>query len=67
MEFTAIKLNELQESYSNYEPNITAYMQLKYNGTLQILYVYHTMSYNIIIFFFKRTNLSRCTLFNTVL
>jgi hypothetical protein len=36
MEFTVMKLNDLQESYSNYEPNITAFMQLKYNGILQI-------------------------------
>jgi len=35
MEFTAIKLHHLQESYSNYKPN-TAFMQLKYNSTLQI-------------------------------
>jgi len=36
MEFKSMKLNDLQESYSNYEPNITAFMQLTYNGTLQI-------------------------------
>jgi len=61
MEFTVMKLKDLQESYSNYEPN-TAFMQLKYNGTLQIQYVYHMMSYYIIIFFFKITHLFRCTL-----
>jgi len=34
-ELTVMKLKDLQESYSNYEPN-TACMQLKYNCTPQI-------------------------------
>ena len=61
MEFTVMKLKDLQESYSNYEPKHCIYaIKIQRHSTNLVCISYDVILYHN--FLLKRTNLLRCTL-----